>query len=78
MFFRVFQLGDCSDVDERNMTYTQVGETRDKYASTVASVIEAVQASNTYIAVAGPEILGEGPIKPQSERTLFACSNFLL
>lgn len=57
------------------MAYTQLVEKRDKYSSIVASVIEAVLTSNTYIAVAGPEIFGEGSVmKPQTEPTVRAFS----
>lgn len=61
----LFWDSDCSDVNERNMTLLQTHELRKSYTSNLEYVIKAVLNTGAYIAVGGPEVLGEGPIKPR-------------
>lgn len=52
---------DCSNVDESTMTPAQVVALRANFSVHEASVIAAVQKYGALVAVAGPELLGEGP-----------------
>ena len=56
---------DCSDVYELNMTTSEILQVRATYTTNVEYVIRSVLKAGAYIAVGGPEILGEGPIKPE-------------
>ena len=58
----LFWDSDCSNIDESTMTPAQVAELRANYSLHVYQTIELVVDAGSLLAVAGPELLGEGPI----------------
>ena len=58
----LFWDSDCSNIDESTMTPAQVAQLRQNYTDNVMRVISLVVASKSKLAVAGPELLGEGPL----------------
>ena len=53
---------DCSNIDESTMTPQQVAALRANYSLHVTQTAALIQASGARLAVAGPELLGEGPL----------------
>jgi len=60
----LFWDSDCSDVDESTMSSEQVAELRANYTQNLIATCERIFAypTVTHLAIAGPEVLGEGPI----------------
>lgn len=57
----VFWDSDCSLVDETRHTTAEVTEMRLNFTRNLRTVLSTVKQSGALVAVAGPEILGEGP-----------------
>eukprot|EP01040_Poterioochromonas_malhamensis_P012614 gene12614-13806_t len=61
----LFWDSDCSNIDESILNQDQINEIRANYRSNLTQVIEAVKAAGVkYMAVSGPNLLGEGPNSP--------------
>lgn len=58
----LFWDSDCSNVDESTMTPAQVRCVRANYTSHLAACVRTVLSAGVHMAVAGPELLGEGPL----------------
>lgn len=65
---------DCSNVDESTMTPAQVASLRANFSTHEAFVIAAVQRHGALFAVAGPELLGEGPFGLPHEGRFFQAN----
>ena len=53
---------DCSNIDETTMTPAQVSALRANYSLHVTQTAALIAAAGARLAVAGPELLGEGPV----------------
>jgi len=58
----LFWDSDCSDINESVMTSEQITELRNKYKDNVLEVCSRILKFGAGLAVAGPELLGEGQI----------------
>jgi len=58
----LFWDSDCSNVDESLLTPAQVAQLRANYSATLLATERLVLAATPRLAVAGPELLGEGPL----------------
>ncbi len=66
----LFWDSDCSDVDETWMTTEEIGFVRGNYTARLVSVCEKIIAAGSLLAIAGPGVLGEGPVNvPPSHKT---------
>ena len=62
----LFWDSDCSNYDESTMSKEAVQELRGNFSQNLFMTIKTILTSGAKLAVAGPEILGEGPIGLQS------------
>ena len=58
----LFWDSDCSNIDESTMSPSQVAQLRANYSFHVQATCQLIVDSGAKLAVAGPELLGEGPI----------------
>ena len=61
----LFWDSDCSNIDETLLTIAEVIQLRKAYVDNIQQVIDGILNATPFLAVAGPEILGEGPIGMQ-------------
>ena len=58
----LFWDSDCSNIDESKLTPQQVVQLRANYSANLLATERLILAATPRLAVAGPELLGEGPI----------------
>ena len=58
----LFWDSDCSNIDESKLTPQQVQQLRANYSANLLATERLILAATPRLAVAGPELLGEGPI----------------
>ena len=64
--YLLFWDSDVSDINEQEMTEDQITQIRMDYTNTLNKLVETILETNSYLAIGGPEILGEGWLgKPQ-------------
>jgi hypothetical protein len=58
----LFWDSDCSNIDESTLTPQQVAQLRANYSANLLATERLILAATPRLAVAGPELLGEGPL----------------
>jgi len=60
----LFWDSDCSNVDEATLSPEEVIQVRASFNENLEAVVTQILSSTKYLAVAGPELLGEGVVCP--------------
>lgn len=74
-FVLLFWDSDCSDVDETLLSKDEVVILRNNFMNNIQAVIDIIVKVTPFLAIAGPEILGEGLNAEAMQYT--SCSRFL-